>query len=96
MTKHQQYFHDMLENHKDIFDNFKKLHDEYEKDAKKWQVEFNKEGQRVLTIIRKYENLLCSHSESSHYGKFSSNLADKFWESVRKYLPKIDFVGLQK
>lgn len=95
MTKHQQYFQDMLENHKELFDNFKKIHGDYAKDAKKWQKEFNEEGEKVLAIIRRYENLLCAHSESGKYGKFSTNLADKFWEAVRKYLPKIDFVGLK-
>lgn len=95
MTKHQQYFQDMLESHKELFDRFKHLHDKYAADPKQWQQKFNEEGEKVLAIIRRYENLLCSHSESGKYGKFSSNLADKFWETVRKYLPKIDFVGLK-
>ncbi len=93
MTKHQQYFQDMLETHQKLFDEFKKIHDEYALDPKKWQKEFNEMGQDVLTIIRKYENMLCGKSESGKYGKFSSKLSDKFWEQIRAYFPKIDFVG---
>lgn len=93
-SKHQQYFQDMLENNQELFDNFKRIHALYEQDAEKYQKEFNEEGEKVVAIVRRYENMLCNHSEGGKYGKFSSNLSDKFWETVRKYFPKIDFVGL--
>ena len=93
-SKHQQYFQDMLENHQELFDNFKVIHQKYERDPKTYQKEFNQEGEKIVSIIRRYENLLCSHSEGGKYGKFSSKLSDKFWETVRKYFPKIDFVGV--
>lgn len=94
MTKHEEYFHDMLANHKELFAEFKKIHDEYALDPKTWQPKLNEYGQEVLHIIRRYENMLCGKSESGKYGKFSSKLADKFWESVRASFPKIDFVGM--
>jgi len=95
MTKSQQVFQDMMDYNQELFDSFKKIHDEYEKDVKTYQQEFNEEGEKVLHVIRKYENILCSHSESGKYGKFSSKLADKFWEMIRKKFQKIDCVGLQ-
>ncbi|HEX8965841.1 MAG TPA: hypothetical protein VF820_05415 [Patescibacteria group bacterium] len=95
MTKSQQYFHDMMEYNKKVFEDFKVLHDKYEKDQKKFQDEFNEKGEEILRIIRKYENLLCSSSENSGFGKYSSNLADKFWELIRKTFPKIDFIGIK-
>lgn len=95
MTKYLQYFQDMLENHKELFDQFKETHANYEKDQKHYQQEFNEKGEEVLAIIRRYENMLCGKSENTGYGKFSSNLSDKFWEAVRKTFPKIDFVGLK-
>ncbi len=95
MTKHQQYIQDMLEEHKDLFGEFKTIHDKYLLEPEKWQKELNKKGEGVLQIIRRYENMLCSTSEGGKYGKFSSKLADKFWESVRSYFPKIDFVGIK-
>ena len=95
MTKSQQYFQDMLEFNKDAFDIFAAIHDKYETDAKKYQDEFNEEGEKILTIIRKYENLLCNTSESGKYGKFSSKTADTFWGFIRKAFPKIDFIGMK-
>ncbi|MDE2025425.1 MAG: hypothetical protein KGJ07_02950 [Patescibacteria group bacterium] len=93
MTKSQQYFQDMLEYNKEAFDNFKLIHDKYKEDQKKYQNEFNEAGEKILTIIRKYENLLCNASESGKYGKFSSKTADTFWGFIRKAFPKIDFIG---
>lgn len=94
-TKHQQYFQDMLENNEELFAAFKKIHDEYDQDTKQLQKEFNETGEDVLTVIRKYENMLCSQSESGKYGKFSSKLSDKFWEAIRGKFPKIDFIGVE-
>ncbi len=93
MTKSQQMFEDMMTYNKDIFDQFKEIHDNYALDPEKCKDEFNEKGQEILRIIRKYENMLCGKSESGMYGKFSSKLADKFWEPIRKLFPKIDFVG---
>lgn len=93
MTKYQQYFQDMTENHKELFTLFKDIHDKYALDPKKWQKEFNETGQEILRIIRKYENMLCGKSEGGKYGKFSTKLADKFWEPIRARFPKIDFIG---
>jgi hypothetical protein len=95
MTKHQQYFQDMLENHKELFDAFKKIHDQYALEPEKWQKEFNEKGEEIMGLIRRYENLLCGKSEGTGYGRYSSKLADKFMESVRKTFPKIDFVGMK-
>lgn len=95
MTKSQQYFQDMLESHKDLFDAFKVVEKHYSEDPKKFQEQLNELGEDVLKIIRRYENMLCSESEGGKYGKFSSKTADKFWEYVRGYLPKIDSVGLK-
>ena len=94
MSKYKEYFTDMINNHKELFEEFKKIHDEYAKDEKKWQNEFNEKGQEILHLIRRYENMLCGKSEAGKYGKFSSKLAEKFWEEIRLHFPKIDFVGL--
>ncbi|OGH12270.1 MAG: hypothetical protein A2857_00695 [Candidatus Levybacteria bacterium RIFCSPHIGHO2_01_FULL_36_15] len=95
MTKYQKYFQEMLSQNKEVFDSFKILHDAYAVEPEKWQKKFNEEGEKVMEIIRRYEKMLCNNSDSSGYSKFSSKLADKFWEAVRNQFPKIDFVGLQ-
>lgn len=96
MTKSQQYFQDMMESHKDLFDAFKVVHDNYLLDPKKYQDELNTIGDDVLRIIRRYENMLCSTSEGGKYGKFSNKTADKFWEYIRGMFAKIDAIGLTK
>lgn len=85
----------MLENHKDLFNAFKVIHDNYALDAKKYQEQLNELGDEVLKIIRRYENMLCATSEGGKYSKFSNKTADKFWEYIRAYLPKIDSIGLR-
>lgn len=95
MTKSQQYFQDMLEYNKELFDEFKDVHDRFTRDETKWKDAFNEVGERVLVVVRKYENLLCSHSESGKYGKFSDKTADTFWKYIRGAFPKIDFIGVK-
>lgn len=94
-AKYIQYFQDMLENHKELFDCFKEIHNKYETFPEKYQKEFNEKGEEILPIIRRYENMLCGRSEGTGYGKFSSKLSDKFWDTVRKMFPKIDYIGMQ-
>ena len=94
MTKSQQYFHDMMEYHKELFDEFKMIHDKFVEDEKKYRQEFNEIGEKVLVIIRKYENLLCQHAEGGKYGKFSDKTADTFWKYIRGEFTKVDFIGM--
>lgn len=95
MTKYQQVFQNMLNNHQELFSEFRKIHDLYEKDQKGYQKQFDEIGRDVQDIIRRYENILCGKSESSGYGKYSSNLAEKFHAEIKAIFPKIDFIGLQ-
>lgn len=94
MAKYHQYYEQMLSLNKEAFDKFKKIHDQYSAGPKTHQTKFNVIGRDVQDIIREWEDKLCSHSEGSGYGKFSSSLSDKFWAEIRKNFPKIDFVGL--
>lgn len=95
MTKYKQVFQDMLNQNKVLFEEFKKIHDNFVEDPQTYKEKFNEIGQDVLDVIRRYENRLCSHSESSGYGKFSSNLADKFQEEIKTHFSKINSVGMK-
>ena len=95
MTKYQKYFLDMMEENKELFLSFKQIHDKYEENEEEWKDKFNSSGTVVVEKIRMYEKMLCSQTNSGRYSKFSSNLADKFWQAVRSYYPKIDFVGVK-
>ncbi len=83
----------MVDDYEEFFTEFKVLHEKYVEDPDQYGDEFNETGQKVLRIIRRYENELCSRSENSGYGKFSENLSEKFWEMVRGYFPFIDSVA---
>ncbi len=85
----------MLKKNRELFIKFKITHDMYANDKKTWSNQFNEEGVKVLEIVREYEDILCRHSEQGKYGKFSANLAEKFWSEVRKNYPLIDFVGVK-
>lgn len=85
----------MLDNNKEVFENFKDIHDHYVMEPLNYQKVFNEYGKEILEIIQDYENRLCSKSESGGFGKFSTNLADKFRLEVKKYIPKLDSIGLQ-
>jgi hypothetical protein len=96
MVKYKQQVQDMLASQQDLFKEFKEIRDKYAVDPKKWQEQFNEVGIKVVPVIQRWENNLCSKSESGKYGKFSSNLADKFWGEIRVHFPKIDWVGFTK
>ena len=85
----------MIDENKEIFSQFIDLHDKYCQDSKQWQGKYNLIGEKIVAIIRVWENKLCRESERGQYGKYSANLADKFWTLVRSDFPKIDFVGVK-
>lgn len=95
MTKNQQIFQAMIEQNPEIFAEFQIIHDNYKKNQEKYQDEFNKKGEKVLELIRSYESSLVAKSTSSQFAKFSNNLSDKFWTTIRGKFPMIDFIGVQ-
>lgn len=94
MTKFKKQFQTMLEDNQFLFNDFKEVHDKVASGDKEELEMFNEKGRKILRIIRRYEDALCAKSENSGYGKFSTNLSEKFWEEVRAYLPRIDEVEL--
>ena len=95
MTKYKEYVQRMVEKNKELFDSFKLLHDKYALNEEIWQDEFNKEGEKILVIVRDWENKLCSQSEKSGYSKFTTNLSEKFRAEIKKSLPMIDHIGIK-
>lgn len=84
----------MIDQNLKLFSSFQTLHDDYVKNPTLWQEKFNLEGVKILEIIREWERKLCQHSERGQFGKYSSSLAEKFWNIVRIDYPKIDFIGV--
>lgn len=94
MQKYQTVFARMLEENKELFDNFTAVHEAYVVNPEMNKARFNEIGRDVMDVIRDYERILCGKTESGQYGKFSSNLSQKFWDEVRRVYPKINFVGV--
>lgn len=94
MTKYKEYFNRMLEENKDIFKKFELLHAKYSLDEEKFQEEFNREGEKILSIAHEWEGKLCSQSEKAGFGNYTANLAEKFQEEVKRHFPLIDHVGI--
>jgi len=94
MQRYKEYVLKMIEDNKSAFEDFRELHDKYTLDQDRWQEEFNVEGEKILEIVREYENRLCANQERGMYNKFSVNLAEKFQNEVRKFFPLIDHVGI--
>jgi hypothetical protein len=84
----------MVENNKEAFASFRMLHDEYALNPDKNQDDFNKDGEKIMKIVREWEGKLCMQSEKGGYGSFTSNLAEKFQAEVRKHFPEINSVGI--
>jgi len=95
MTKSQVVYQEMLTQNKELFAQFKKIHDQYAQDPIKFREEYNHLGEKVMEIIRRYESRLCGKSEKSGYGKFTGNLAEKFWNLIKQNYPLIEEIGLR-
>lgn len=95
MTRFKEVFNMMIEQNKEEFDKYQILHDRYALDPQNLQEEYNQKGKKIQEIIRKYEDILCGHSEKSGYGSYSGALAEKFHEEIRKHYPKIDHIGIK-
>ncbi len=92
-TKYLSLIKEMYQAHALEMTEFEKLHQAYEQDQKKWQKQFNDQGEKVVEIMRYYEKQLCGKSERSGMGVYSSKLAEKYWAEIKKRFSLIDFVG---
>lgn len=93
-TKYKQYFERMLESEKELFLEFEELYDRYVQDQNNLQEEFNKKGEKVMSVIHSWEAKLCAQSEKAGYGYATSKLSEKFMNEVRNKFPLIDFIGV--
>jgi len=94
VTKYKEYFDKMVSENKSAFDQFTRIHFEYSIDQDKNQEKFNEEGEKINIIIHEYEDRLCKNSEGAGFGKYISNLAEKFQDEVRSHFPLIDHIGI--
>ena len=85
----------MLSENRKVFDEFQTIHDKYAADETKWQSEYNRQGEKVLELIKEYEDRLCSNTERGMYSAYSGNLSEKFRNEIRSHYALIDFIGVK-
>ncbi len=95
MTKYQEYVKRMYEAEKMLFDSFQELHDKYNLDQDHWQEEYNKQGEKILSVIQDWESRLCRTSEKAGYGTYTGGLAEKFRAEIKKRFTMIDWIGVK-
>ena len=93
-TKFKEVFKEMVTKYEKEFDTFQELHDRYEKEPQKYQTVFNAEGEKIMEIIHEYEDRLCGHMENTKNATYSASLAEKFRGEIKRYLPKLDMIGV--
>src|SRR5690348_11684578 len=93
-TKFKQAVDEMIAQHKSEFEEFLKVHELFKTDQKKWSAKFNELGKPILEHVLAAEKRLCSKTENSGYGNYSTKLSEKFREEVKKHIPLVDFIGV--
>lgn len=94
MTRYKLAYEEMIGRNKGLFEEFKEVHDKYALDGDEWKARFDELGRPIKRIIWDSENKLCGKMEGAGRGQYSANLAEKFKEEVKKYLPLIEMVGV--
>ena len=94
-SKYKQYYRDMIKQNSELFEKFKIVHDNFVEEPEKYKDQFNEVGEKVMEIVRSFEQRLTSQMTGSGYGKFSNNVTDKFRDEIRKDYKKFDFVGVK-
>lgn len=94
MPKYKEYVERMIQANEDLFEKFTKLEDKYSHDEDTFQEEFNKLGEKVVLITKEWEGKLCRQSEKAGYSSYTTALAEKFQNEVKKRFPLIDHVGI--
>jgi len=82
--KFEKQYNEMIEINKNLFDELK------EKSSNLNSEEFREIQRKVVRVIRRTEDRLCSKTENAKFASFSTNLADRFWELVRANYPEVD------
>jgi hypothetical protein len=90
IPKYKKQYQLMLENNKEVLDELKFAFNAYQINPVSNKDRFREVQMRALRTVRKNENALCAKTENTQYSGYSTNLAEKFWEEVRRDYPEID------
>ena len=84
----------MLAGNRELFEKYAALEGKYSQDEEAYQEEFNRLGGKVVVVVKEWEDKLCRQSEKAGYSGYTTALAEKFQNEVKKHFPLIDHVGI--
>lgn len=93
-TRYKEAYDQMITDNSALFEEFRQIHDKYSQTPSEYSDKFNELGKLVMAQVRRYEDILCKRSEVHGFGEYTSKLAEKFQNEVRRNFPKIDEVGV--
>jgi hypothetical protein len=96
-ARYKKIFEEIWSKNEKLFQSFFLLNNEYEDISKRNELEdkFQEVGTKVQKLLKKGEDELCRQMEKSEHRRYSTGLADKYWDEVRKYFKYIDMVGVK-
>ena len=90
VPKYKKQVEILVRANQELIDTYLELEEKFEQNADKYKDELSDIKNKLLRVIRKNEDRLCSKTESTHYSAYSEGLALKYWEEIRKLFPNID------
>ncbi|MDD3647450.1 MAG: hypothetical protein PHS44_03035 [Candidatus Dojkabacteria bacterium] len=95
-AKYKRIFEEIWDSNKELFQEFFMLNNDYADPANRTKLEnkFQEIGGKVKNLLVDGENELCRAMENTDNRVYSSKVADKYWDEVRKYFKFIDLVGV--
>jgi len=95
-AKYKQYFEQMLEQEKELFENFRVVHDQYKLNQTALQKKYNVEGEKVVTVIRHWERRCARLWDERVYGQYAQQgFRKSFWDLIREEFDQIDMIGVK-
>ncbi|MBU0975433.1 MAG: hypothetical protein ABIE03_03850 [Patescibacteria group bacterium] len=95
-AKYKRIFEEIWEGNKALFQEFFMLNNDYAdaRNRNKLEEKFQNIGGKVKNLLTDGENELCRAMENTNNRVYSSKVADKYWDEIRKYFKYMDLVGV--
>jgi hypothetical protein len=95
MPKYKDYYKQMIDQNKTLFDDFYKIHQQFKENKDQFRDIFNQDGQKVVDVIRDWDRRLCSAMGRGKFSVYSQQVSEKFWNLARQDFELIDLVGVK-
>jgi len=94
-VKYKNYIDLMYNQNQELFEKFVIVHDNFANNPKEHGMQFHKEGQKVIDIMRDWERRLCRNMGKGQFSAYAVKLSEKYWLEIEKKFPLIRKVGVK-